>query len=61
MCSSWNGELTIRSWELKGYKIVFDSNFLSISFEHAHFWIRIYLPKLNYLSEGVKDVMNTRC
>ena len=27
---------------------------------HVHFWIGIYLPKLNYLSEGVKDVMNTR-
>ena len=27
---------------------------------HVHFWIRIHLLELNYLFEGVKDVMNTR-
>ena len=26
---------------------------------HVHFWIRIHLLELNYLFEGVKDVMNT--
>ena len=27
---------------------------------HVQFWIRIYLLELNYLFEGVKDVMNSR-
>ena len=27
---------------------------------HVGLWIRIYLLELNYLFEGVKDVMNTR-
>ena len=27
---------------------------------HVGLWIRIYLLELNYLFEGVKDVINTR-
>ena len=27
---------------------------------HIHFWMQIYPLELNYLFEGVKDVMNTR-